>query len=182
MTRDQIKRALDEMDPAERRKLLAELDDEADDNMVPSERLTEQDEKRLGRTARDSRLGYDASTVALAFDAAPGSAEGQRALRLAMDELSPVVGQHVVARALDAEGAYRLALDSLGVNSRNTHRDALPHMWRAAVQQQRATMRRETRTGVGGQFTPTLAGDGINGVSHMPRNVAAAIGRVRTLG
>jgi len=73
----------------------------------------------------------------MAMDAAPNSARGQAQARQAIAYLQPTVGDVVLA-ADSAEGAFRLALDSMGVAQRRLHRDALPDVFRATVRRQAA--------------------------------------------
>lgn len=169
MTRAELKRALDEMDPAERRKLLAELDEGTADNMVPSERMTEQDERRLGRAARDSRLGYDQTPVLLACDAMPSTPEGQAQWRRAERVCKPIIGEDACLAHDSAESMLRATGAALGIDAaRSVHRSALPALLDAAFRAQR----QPAKASPVGLFRPVLAADrGDNFAKRFP-NVA----------
>ena len=71
---------------------------------------------------------------ALAMDARPSSAEGQRALRLAAHDVAPVIGERAALAMDSAADAYRAGLRAVGrPDLAKQHATALPVMFRVAM-------------------------------------------------
>ncbi len=127
-------------------------------------------------------LGPRDANDALAMDAAPSSAAGQRALRQAVARCSPILGEDAALAFDSAEGVFRAALGEMGVrDARTMHPDALLTVFAATTRARQAPRGGEPRRGDRG-FAPqaTLAADAAGDRNFARRfpNLAA----VRSLG
>ena len=180
MTRDELLRAIDSLDEEDRRDLLRTLSERAADEIG----ITNAAAERAGKPRELTRpRGFGAEDAALAMDAAPASAAGQRALRVAIERVAPFVGRDAVLAQDSAEAVYRRALVLLGVSPRDMHAHALPAVFDATVKQQRGgTGRSDLRHGGLPAPSPHMAIDRIGGASDLPANVRKALAGVRSLG
>ncbi len=117
---------------------------------------------------------------ALAMDAAPASAAGQRALRVAAARCASILGADAALSYDSAEDVLRSALAALGVPSaRTVHYSALVPLLTTVTRQQTLA----TDDGVhGGVPRPSPTRIESAGASYLPASTIAALARIRSLG
>ncbi|MDA8253192.1 MAG: hypothetical protein M0Z28_29035 [Rhodospirillales bacterium] len=177
--KNRLRRLLDSRDYDEIEGLLAALGERsASDDEIGIVNAAGERAGRPRELTKPRRFG--AEDAALALDAAPSSAAGQRALRVAIERVAPFVGRDEVLAQDSAEAVYRRALVLLGVSPRDLHAHALPFVFDATVKQSGAGRREPMHGGLPAP-SPHLAADGI-GESNLPASVRKALAGVRSLG